>query len=370
MPTKLKRLVLKELSLVDRPANVDSVVTIFKRADKTVESIVKFCCDGSDYNGAKSFSDVLACTEARQKYWKAQEALYPLMDALSESVRSVVADAAMTTEGKEASIRSNVEAFMTKLRDSLPDAEEALTKFAEDIISGALTKEDTTMADKTELEKVQEQLDSVTKRAEMAELIAKASDAEKEFMKEMDDDKKKEFMALKPEDRTEKMRVAKAADEVLIVEGEEIRKSVVGAGMFAVIKSQQKRLDDQAADVRKAQEAAELSDLRKRADDEFANLPGTTDERALVLKAMGKMDEAVRKSLEAILKAGQAALKAGFTKAGSSHVPVAEPGSASEQLTTLAKKYAEEHKVSEAVAYDKVAQANPELYEQAINEGK
>lgn len=368
MPTKLKGLILKELSLVDRPANVEATVTICKRRDMLAEKITKFCCD-IDYKGAKSFADVLACKEARQKYWKAQDALYPLMDALSESVQSVVADAAMTTEDKEANIRSNLEAFMTKLREDLPDAEEALTKFAEDCISGALTKEGTTMADKTDLEKAQEELAVMTKRAELAELVAKASDEEKAFMKEMDDDKKKEFMNMKPEERTEKMRVSKAADEVLIVEGEEIRKSVVGAGMFAVIKSQQKRLDDQANDVKKAQDEAQMSTLRKRADDDFSHLPGTTDERALVLKAMGGMEEAVRKSLEAILKAGEAALKAGFERTGSS-IGAVVSGSAAEELQTLTKAYAKEHSVSEAVAYDAVAQANPGLYERVLNEGK
>lgn len=365
MANRLSKLILKELSLVDRPANVESVVTIFKCADSLPEKIAKHCIS-DDYQGAKSFAEIMACKEARQKYWKAQDTLYPLMDALSESIQSVVADAAMTTNAKEDTIRSNVEAFMMKLRDTLPDAEEALTKFAEDIISGALTKEDSTMADKTVAD-LEAELAKSQEKADFLELMAKATDGEKDCMKEMDDGKKKEFMNMKPEDRANKMRITKAADEVLIVEGNEVRKSAVGDGVFAVLKSQQKRLDEQAIDVKKAQEEAEMATLRKRADDEYGNLPGTTDERASILKAMGSMNDDVRKSLETVLKAGDTAIKAGFTKFGTSAGIL--PGSATEELDNLTKAYAKEHNVSSAMAYDAVIQKHADLYDRVLKEG-
>lgn len=99
------------------------------------------------------------------------------------------------------------------------------------------------------------------------------------------------------------------SDEVITVAGQEVRKSVVGEGSFAVFKAQQ-------AEIVKVRDEAETSRLEKRADDEFGVLPGTTAERAAVLKYIASAPDEVRKTAEAILTAAQKTMVSAFNTVG------------------------------------------------------
>lgn len=151
--------------------------------------------------------------------------------------------------------------------------------------------------------------------------------------------------------------LAKRADDEILKVGEtEIRKSAVGAEMFAFAKAQNEALA-------KAREEAELTALAKRASTEFGALPGTDVLKARILKAASAMPDEVAKALEAALTAGNAAMKLGFEKAGMGRV--APVGSATEELDTMAKARASKDGVSYAKAYDLVTQENPEIYKRA-----
>jgi hypothetical protein len=201
----------------------------------------------------------------------------------------------------------------------------------------------------------------LTKRAEAAEAakaaadaLAKMSDKEKEHLAGLkDEDAKKAFTAMSAEDRAKAIGKAVENDEVLKFDGAEIRKSAVGEAQFAFMKSQQARIAKQDEEIAKERDARVMSDLRKRADDEFSHVPGSTDERAAMLKALNGMDEAVRKSFEAVLKAHEEVVKNAFNTMGHGNGKVAE-GSADDQLDKMAKAHATKNNVPFAKAYTEV----------------
>lgn len=240
-----------------------------------------------------------------------------------------------------------------------------------------LTKAKTEADTMTEAEKQKAAIDALTKKVdeltaanEANAQLAKMSDAEKEFMTNMDDDAKKAFASMTEEERKAKMKMAKNATETLTVNGVTVNKAAVGSDVFGILQAQQDQLAQQATDVAKAQEAVANAAFAKRAADEFGAVPGTAEEVAAVLKTFNVMPEAVRNTAEAVFKAAQEmAVKAG--------VQVGHPGktgktgdeSPLEKLETLAKNYAEANKVNYNTAYAAVIEANAELYEAALNEG-
>lgn len=159
--------------------------------------------------------------------------------------------------------------------------------------------------------------------------------------------------------------VKAAQDEAITVGGVELKKSVVGEGTFLVLKAQ-------AAEVAKAKEDAEIVTLTKRAETEFANIPGEPVAKAKALKALSGLPEAERATIEAALKAGDAALKSGTTEVGKGGQGKLEGGAtATDKLDALAKSRAESGKVSFAKAYSEVLETpeGRELYSQSLNGG-
>lgn len=279
MATKLKKLKLSELSLVDMPANKQARVTIFKRDTEATEQVA--------------------------------------------------------------------------------DEVETLNKDAGDA----------SMADQdNDLEVLKGQLADLTTKLADAEAIAKMSDAEKEYMADMDDKERAAFMAMAAEERKDKLKVAKAADEVLTVNGTEIRKSVIGVDAFAIMKSQQAELETQRQEITKAKEEAEFSVLTKRAEDEFKHVVGTAAEKASVLKALATQPEEVQKNFEAILKSAEEMAKSGFQTFGHRSAK-AQAGTAAEELDTLTKSHMEKNNVTYAAAYAAVIEKRADLYERALSEG-
>ena len=167
-----------------------------------------------------------------------------------------------------------------------------------------------------------------------------------------------ELMSMSPEERKKKLKGEKAADEVVKFEGKEISKSAVGDATFALYK----RLEAMDIEVAKAKDAEEFAKLEKRASEEFGNLPGTDVEKAKILKAVGALDEEVKKSLEAILKSANEGNKEAFVQKGAK--------GAVDANDAVAKKAALDGKVSEIMtsrsvtktkAFEIVAIENPEL---------
>lgn len=146
--------------------------------------------------------------------------------------------------------------------------------------------------------------------------------------------------------------LAKRADDEILKVGEtEIRKSAVGAEMFAFAKAQNEALA-------KAREEAELTALAKRASTEFGALPGTDIMKARILKAASGMPEEVAKALEAVLTAGNAAMKFGFEKRGVTGAVNA--GSFSDKVAEIQKRDG----ITKSRAFEVAALEHPELVEE------
>lgn len=218
------------------------------------------------------------------------------------------------------------------------------------------------------LEKSQSDLALITKVAGLSaphrehyEALAKA-----------DKPKADAFLAMDDKAKDDEVKKVADGDETVVIEGRTISKRAVGEDMFAVMKAQAARITSSEAEIKKANEARDDATFAKRASDEFPHLAGTTEERALVLKAISKMDDKAKAAAEAILKAAEGHAKFAFSRAGAGGGAL--PGG---ELTPEAKlnKMAEEYQKANAAtpgmtfakAYDHVIKANPGLYEEALN---
>jgi hypothetical protein len=243
-----------------------------------------------------------------------------------------------------------------KEKDQMADEEKKVTD---------LEKQVTDLTAK--LEKMTDDQKDLTFKASM-------SDIQKTYYEGLDEEAKKGFVVLPEKEREkaaiEARKVKEANDEVIkTADNVEIRKSVVGDAMFAIIKSQETRIAKQNEDLAKAQEASALAEFTKRAETELKHLPGELAAKAQILKAISGISKETQESLTAMLKAGDSAIKAAFKTNG--HGSGVDPidGSA---LSTVNKKVAElrkaDPKMTEAQAMTKIYSENPELYEQLASE--
>jgi hypothetical protein len=147
-------------------------------------------------------------------------------------------------------------------------------------------------------------------------LLKEMSDDERNYCKNMSSEEKGKFWAKDPEERKKEMGKRAADDETITVEGQEIRKSAVGETQFKIMKAQAERIAKSERQIADEIAKRELAELAKRADDDFAHVPGTSAERAQMLQVMSKMDEPLRKSFETVLTQAEKLAKAGFDKLG------------------------------------------------------
>ena len=127
-----------------------------------------------------------------------------------------------------------------------------------------------------------------------------------------------------------------------------------------MFKAQAEQIAKAEERIAKAEEAAEMARLEKRATEEFKHIPGTATDIAKMLKAIGGMDEAVAKSFEAIMKVADEKNAEAFKVHGISKGAV--EGSAEDKL----EKRAEEIRKSAPTltkeqALVKAYEENPEL---------
>jgi hypothetical protein len=229
-------------------------------------------------------------------------------------------------------------------------------------ISKALGSSETNAA---AIAKANEERDRAVRKASM-------SADEQDYCKAMTDDEKDAFMKKPPADRASAMKKARDDDEVLEgPAGTSIRKSEVGAGVFAILKAQATENAALRASFEKSEAERRTATFAKRAIEEFPHLAGSVADRALVLKHLDTADAATKTAAEAILKAAEGSAKLAFTKLGHNDGSQAEDGTpdgAEAKLRKLAedKAAASGGKLTFAKAYDEVIQAHPDLYEEAL----
>lgn len=360
----LKDFLLDEISPVDRPAQSTALATILKRDDGRTgmaATIAKEFC--KRHTGALTFADALTTN-------RVNDALWPMTDALSTSIRNIVDNGEMDAAARANAIATNIDAFAAKMRELTTEGEDPLIKFATDLIAGTIgdtPDEDITMPS-TSTKDLEKKVTDLTTQLADALAVSKLNDAEKTFAEAMDDKAKKAFTALSADERKAQMDLTKRDDETLVVDGNTVSKNAVGDSVFAVLKSQQAQIDAQKTAVEKAQRDAETAVLTKRASDEFGHLPCKAEELAPVLKAVEGMPEAVRTTAEAILKAAEGMAAKAFDTTGHRGSLTPEGATAIEKLDSLAKNHAEEHNLGYEISYAAVIEKHVDLYEQAINQ--
>lgn len=349
-PTKKRREMtefqITELSSVDRPAQAHAKMTIMKRdgGDLVVhENFIKAWLDPS--TGARPFSDFVEASEECNRYYRANDAVSAEINALNDSVRSVVGDNALGTVEKESMLRSSVEDFLASIRSKWPDVETAMKKMLTDEPK-PINKGDRDMPDNAEkkISDLEKQVAELTEKlnaatadltkagedltaAKAATAKAEAEKTDAEFLGKMDAKQRAFYEAMSDDDKAKAKKgtmadldkaIAKAAegDEVLKIDGNEIRKSVVGESQFAALKALAKKNDDLAKQASDANETLQKANFEKAADETVKHLPGTTVEKGAVLKAINDLPEAVKKTLDTMLKAGEAAIVSAFKSVG------------------------------------------------------
>lgn len=151
---------------------------------------------------------------------------------------------------------------------------------------------------------------------------ASDGDAEEPDFDEDDDANGKDKKPMKKEEEKviEKAKdkdIEKVAEETVVFKGQTIKKSVVGVEQFGIFKSMADELTKASTDIAKANDDALMARLEKRAGDEFSHVPGSVQERASMLKALGAMDEPLRKTFEAVFASAEKLAKTAFDTVGS-----------------------------------------------------
>lgn len=308
----LRRLKIMELSGVDAGASPDARVVLVKRAD--IAPLVALCkMYGStldDEAKATSFREALANNLRREMEWKVDERMYPLFDALRETVMS----AAKTLEGEalEEQLTENVMEFLRSARTAMQGDEEEVemaehSKMTEEMKSRyeelkasgmddkeaqaqamrELTKQEGHMdlnELKDSLASMEAQVDALNKRNEV---LAKALDAAGYDVGE--------------DGAVEK----RAAPEMVEVDGEMVEKRLVPEPVLRKLA----KVDD-------LEKRDHERTLEKRGAAELPDLAGSDIAKGRLLEAVGKLPEAEATEMLETLKAANGFAKAHFQAIG------------------------------------------------------
>jgi hypothetical protein len=167
-------------------------------------------------------------------------------------------------------------------------------------------------------------------------------------------------------DAKKKGKMKKKADETLIFKGQTIVKSKVGAAQFDIFKAMVGEMQDNAAKLAKAEDETLMANLRKRADDDFKHVPGSTEQRALMLKAIGAMSEDMRKSFEAVFKSAEKLATAAFSTLGVNSFnksgTVDDLKKGADDFVAKVTEIAVRDKVTKDVAMQKARKEHPDLF--------
>ena len=187
------------------------------------------------------------------------------------------------------------------------------------------------------VEELTKALETAQAEASVAKAVAGLTDVEKSHYEGLDEKAKTDFLAKSADERKTIVEKVTKSDESVELAGRTIRKSVVGEDTFHVLKAQAEDIRKANEEVKKARDAAEMADLRKRADDEFGKVVGSTDERAGLLKALKSVGGDVEAFGLKVLKSANES--AAFTTIGKSHTETADVKKKfDDKVTEIAKR--------------------------------
>ncbi|MCM1497290.1 MAG: hypothetical protein NC124_02375 [Clostridium sp.] len=291
---RLTKIKLDEVSLVDRGANQEAFVVLHKR--DTMEENQEINTNDADVK-KNEFTEALAVAESLNDMWKLQDAL---REAITEIIDSDDSD-------KAARVSGVVDSYAAAIKGK---------------ITAALSKAD---ADATLVGDLQKRL----------AFVESLNDEQKKYFMELDEVAKKDL--IENEKGAEEITKRLSEDEVVEVDGAEIRKSKVGEAAFAIVS---KAVADKAA----AEEAYREEVAKREHEECIAKAKELLDGYACedevlekAYKAYSEMSEENRASFDIIFKIGSTAL-AGLKEQVSNPTAVAKELSDQEKVEALIQK--------------------------------
>lgn len=206
--------------------------------------------------------------------------------------------------------------------------------------------------------------------AQVAELqfLSSLSDVEKAHYASLAPEDQKVFKEATAEGRVELINKAALAKEEVEVNGVMIKKSLVGEEVFALVKAQSEQIKKHQDQVKKAEEFQRTEVLKSQAVTEYKNLPGSVDDKVLVLKSIDTLPQEERDRITTLLKSANASFGKLFVPNGDDTPPAEDGDGALTQLNTLAKNHATAQNITFEKAYSEVLSTDEgkRLYQQSL----
>lgn len=361
----MKEFRMDEISAVDRPAQAEAKMTIMKRDSKKTlnqPSTGDVHVAGQDDDELKKVLET-AVTDQRDGHAHIIVGLRASQDGLAE-VRSGLTSFAdghahawamdeagniliADEEGHTHGIAAMMQKQLTPEEPAAPEednppAGDSSAESIGDSGEATMTEQKTPAADPAV---TPEQLEKLQKRLEKAERYGQLNDAEKAFMKSLDEADQAEFLDLDDSERRDRLAKAQEEDKVVYTseDGDVFRKSDDPR-----LVKQAKQLDEERKRRKQMEEKAEKTALEKRASElPFA---GDLESRTLLLKAISVLPEQEREKAEQVLKANAERLESAMKTLGTSAAgnPEADP------IEDIAKRIREKDPtLTESQAYAK-----------------
>jgi hypothetical protein len=377
---EIQDLQLKKLSNVLFPAHGPAIAKIIKSED--VDKLSK-----------KSFSEALMDFELSDAMNQFMDQVWTYNAALRKAIESILYNPEVTD--KKTKIKENLSQFMaamTTLTDSqdvikslqaFPGVKEIdVTKLSPEVLSmvdkvwingkfiphellqdDKKKKKSTKKEDSTMSEELKKQIDQMQKRQDRTDKILALPATSRAYFDELAKTEDQDaFLAKSKEDQEKAVNEAAVAkkrlldDEVLIVGNEQIKKSEVGPGVYALLKSQQSKLEQNSAELKKEQEARIQKELENEAATLWPNLPGTPADKADTLKAIRSLPTERQEAQMTMMKAANANAANTLTEIGHGNQEVVKGEDA---LKKLAKTIQEkEPELTDEQAYAKALKSD------------
>lgn len=146
--------------------------------------------------------------------------------------------------------------------------------------------------------------------------VAKLDSANRAIFDSLKDEEKADLVAKDFNEAVSDISKRAQEDEVITVEGLEIHKADISEEQFRIMKSMNAKL----VEIEKARQdealKVEMMEFAKKADEEYPNVMGTLEGKAMILKSIAGLPEDVQNSLNMILKSYNEAITKGFSEIG------------------------------------------------------
>lgn len=368
---KMKRFRLDEISAVDKPAQEGALATLMKRkrerlgVAKADSALVTQIVDHYLANGSDGFAAYSHASIAKQMDAAKAEPCWPYFEALQTSLQSIVRDDSLSDNDRVRLMKSSASDFVEAAQKELPGFESYLRKGLNEgsmnltqlrkqmadlsrkvdslvpkldaVVKQRTRKADEEMPDEGDEEAAAERLRNLLgtskNTGEYDDFMAEKAE-EEEFFEDEETEKGEDPEMCKPTSEGEEEEPisagsptpigGKRADKRLVIGADSIMvgsrtitKSAIGADLFAVLKAQQDEVEILRKRADNERERREIVEFTKTAENNLAHLPGTSMQKAKILKSLGSsLSEEERRVLSKMLIAGDAAMSSAFSKVG------------------------------------------------------